>query len=234
MPCSSHSARSFAEEVERRDIETALPLHRLDDDGGDARRVGGIFEQGVQRSEALLAADPVIGVREGNVVDIGRERSEALLVGNDLAGQRHAHMRATVKAAAERDDPRAAGKGARDLHRILDGFRAGRDQHGLGGVGDRRKRVQPLRQAHIRFIRRDLEADMAERLHLLLDGSHDLRMLMPGIDHGNAGAEVDIALAVLAPDLGVLGALGVDGGGMADAARHGRHPPLMQLGRTWH
>ena len=75
---------------------------------------------------------------------------------------------------------------------------------------------------------------MAERLHLLLDGSHDLRMLMPGIDHGNAGAEVDIALAVLAPDLGVLGALGVDGGGMADAARHGRNPPLMQLGRTWH
>jgi hypothetical protein len=32
---------------------------------------------------------------------------------------------------------------------------------------------------------------MAERLHLLLDGSHDLRMLMPGIDHGNASAEVD-------------------------------------------
>ena len=53
---------------------------------------------------------------------------------------------------------------------------------------------------------------MAESLHLLLDGGDDLRMLMAGIDHGDAGAEVDIALAVLAPDLGVLGALGVDGG----------------------
>ena len=29
-------------------------------------------------------------------------------------------------------------------------------------------------------------------------------MLMPGIDHRDAGAEIDIALAVLAPDLGIL------------------------------
>ena len=75
---------------------------------------------------------------------------------------------------------------------------------------------------------------MAERLQLLLDGGNDLRMLMAGIDHGDAGGEIDIALAVLAPDLGVLGALGVDGGGMADAARHGRDSALMKLGRIWH
>src|SRR5262249_19796861 len=83
-------------------------------------------------------------------------------------------------------------------------------------------------------VRRDLEAHVAERLQLLLDGGNDLRMLVAGIDHSDAGREIDIALAVLAPDLGVLGALCVDGGGMADAARHGRHPPLMKLCRIWH
>jgi hypothetical protein len=59
-------------------------------------------------------------------------------------------------------------------------------------------------------------------------------MLMAGIDHGNAGGEVDLAPAVLAPDLGVLGTLGVDGGRMADAARHGRGSALMKLGRICH
>ena len=139
-----------------------------------------------------------------------------------------------MEAAAERDDPGPAGKSARDLDRVLDGFGAGRDQHGLGRALDRGKRVQPLGEAHVVFVRRDLEADVAERLKLLLDGGDDFRMLMAGIDHGDAGGEVDIALAVLAPDLGVLGALGVDRRRMADAARHGSHPPLMKLGRICH
>ena len=104
----------------------------------------------------------------------------------------------------------------------------------LAGPGDWRNRVQPLGEAHVGLVRRDLEADVAERLQLLLDGGNDLRMLMTGVDHGDAGAEVDIALAVLAPDLGVLGALGIDRGRMADAARHGRHSALMKLGRIWH
>ena len=53
-----------AEEVERSDVEAALPLHRLDDDGSDDRGVGRILEQGLEGIEALLAADPVISVGE--------------------------------------------------------------------------------------------------------------------------------------------------------------------------
>src|SRR6185437_6786478 len=83
-------------------------------------------------------------------------------------------------------------------------------------------------------IGRDLETDVTERLHLLFDGGNDFRMLMAGIDHGNAGGEVDVALSVLAPDLGVLGALGVDGGRVADAARHGRNSALMKVCRICH
>ncbi len=61
---------------------------------------------------------------------------------------------------------------------------------------------------------------MTERLQLLFDRGNDFRMLMAGIDYGDAGGEVDIALAVLAPDLGILRPLGIDLRGMADAARH--------------
>jgi len=69
---------------------------------------------------------------------------------------------------------------------------------------------------------------------IAFDGGNDFRMLMAGIDHGNAGGEVDVALAVLAPDLGVLGALGVDGGRVSDAARHGRNSALMKVCRICH
>src|SRR5262245_25901491 len=36
-----------AQEIERSDIEAALPLYWLDNDCGDARWVGGVFEQGL-------------------------------------------------------------------------------------------------------------------------------------------------------------------------------------------
>jgi len=81
-------------------------------------------------------------------------------------------------------------------------------------LADLATRAIAFSQAHGGLLRRDLEADVAERLHLLLDGGNDLRMLMTGIDHGNASAKVDMALTVFAPDLRVLGALGVDGGRM--------------------
>ena len=75
---------------------------------------------------------------------------------------------------------------------------------------------------------------MAERFQLLLHGGNDLGMQMAGVDHGDAGSEVDVALAVLAPDLGVLRPLGVDRGCVSHTARHGCDTALMKLCRTWH
>src|SRR5262249_45937138 len=94
--------------------------------------------------------------------------------------------------------------------------------------------IQPLGQAHIGFVGRNLEASMAERLQLLLHGGNDLRMQMAGVDHGDAGGEVDVALAVFAPDLGVLRPLGVYCSRVSDTSRHGRYSALMKLCRTWH
>ena len=44
---------------------------------------------------------------------------------------------------------------------------------------------------------------------------------MPGVDHGDASAEVDVTLAVLAPDFRILRRLGEDLRDVADAARNG-------------
>ena len=70
-------------------------------------------------------------IRERRVEHVRRERAEADLVRRDLAGQRHAHQRAAVEAAGERDHARPAGGGAGDLDRVFDGFGAGREEGGL-------------------------------------------------------------------------------------------------------
>ena len=80
---------------------------------------------------AVVGGDPAVRVRRRRAVDLGRERPEALLVGLDLAGQRHRHQRAAVEAAVEGDDRRAAGRGAGDLDRVLDGLGAGVEEDRL-------------------------------------------------------------------------------------------------------
>src|SRR5690606_37915177 len=95
----------------------------------------------------------------------------------------------------------------------------------------RSDRVKPLGEAHVIFVRRDLEADVTERLQLLLDGGDHLRMLMTGIDHGDAGGKVDIALALRAPAHGVLARPEADRRRMTGAARHGSRPRRLKRGR---
>jgi hypothetical protein len=63
-----------------------------------------------------------------------------------------------------------------------------------------------------------LKAGVRECFELLLDGTDDLRMLMAGVDDGDARCKVDVALAVLAPDLGVFRLLGIDSRGVTPRA----------------
>src|SRR5690606_4361061 len=99
----------------------------------DGGRVGLILEEGLQRLDALGARGAVVEVREGDVVDVSREGAEALLIRYGLAGERHAHVRAAVESARERDDAGTAGEATRDLDGVLHGFGAGGREHGLGG-----------------------------------------------------------------------------------------------------
>ncbi len=100
----------------------------------------------------------------------------------------------------------------------------------LKGAG----RVQPLGQADIGLVGHHLEGGVREALGLLGHRRHHLGVAVAGVEHGDAAGEVDVAAALDVPDLGVLGALGIDRGRVADAARHGGVAAGEQLGIGGH
>ena len=66
-------------------------------------------------------------------------------------------------------------------------------------------------------------------VELLRDRALHLGMKVAGVDHRDAGAEVEIALALDIPDLGAFGAVDEDRRKVALAARHGRVLALLPL-----
>ena len=72
-----------------------------------------------------------------------------------------------METAAERDDTGAARMSARDLDRVLDGFGAGGDEHGLLRRRARHEGIELFGQLNRNAIRRDHHAGMRERIELL-------------------------------------------------------------------
>ncbi len=159
-----------------------------------------------------------------------REGPEAQLVGCDLAGHAQRHQRAAVVAAGEADHARPAGVGAGDLDRVFQRLGAAGQQQRLLGKVARRQRVQLLGQFDIGLVGQHLEAGVGVQLQLCLDCLDHLRVAVAGVEHGDAAGKVDVALALDVPDLGVVGAGGEDGVGVADTAGHRGVAPGHQLG----
>ncbi len=223
------------QQLGRRRDEPALALDRLDHDGGDALGLDIGAKQHLDAAKTVGDADAEGLEGKGRVIDFGRHRREALLVGHDLAGHRHGQQGAAVIAAGEGDDAGAAGGGAGDLDGVFQRLGASGEEHGFRRSLDRGDRVEPLGQGDIGLIRRDLEAGMGEAVELLADGRYHLRVAVPGIEHRDAGGEVDIPLPLRVPQFGVLGVGGV-GHRMADAytAGDGRLAAAVQLGIRAH
>ena len=224
-------AAQFRHEAGGRLVKAALALHRLDDDRGDPGRFQIGLEQLVQRLHRILGRNAVKRIGKGQVPDIRHHRPEARLVGLDLAGQRHPHEGAPVKAAREADDAGAAGVVAGDLDRVLDRLGAGRGKDRLFREIPRHQRVQPFRQRDVILVWHDLMAGMGEAVQLGAHGLDDAGMAVAGIHDRDACGKVDIAVAVLVPDLGILGALGIDLGGHAHPARDGG---ILAVGQAGH
>src|ERR1700693_2934368 len=102
-----------AHELERRDVEAALALHRLNDDRGDARRLDLGAEDLFDTRETLLDRHAAILIGKCRVENVGRKRTKADFVWIDFAGERQRHHRAPVKSSGERNDRGTAGRRAR-------------------------------------------------------------------------------------------------------------------------
>jgi len=133
-----------------------------------------------------------------------------------------------VEGAVEGDDAAATGVGAGYLDGVLDGLGAGIHEKGLFRCFSRRQCIQPFGEADVGFVGDDLEAGVGERIELRACGGHDFRMAVAGVDHGNAGAEIDPAAPLDIPDFSILGAHGENAVRLPDAARQGGGSPGHQ------
>src|ERR1700733_3007197 len=194
MPCSSHRRRSARRKSAGATLKPPSPCT-----GSMMTAATDFGSTSPLNSGARSASARPVGMRKFGVIHLGRERSEAALVGHDLAGERHGHERAAVKTAREGDYRAALGVVAGNLDGILDSFRAGVQEQGFLREVAGRQRVQPLRQPHIGFVGRHMEAGMSKCLRLLRHRLHDPRMAMACVDHGNTRCEIDVAPAVHIP-----------------------------------
>src|SRR5215472_11409387 len=99
-------------------------------------------------------------------------------------------------AVIEGDDSRFAGRVTRNLHRILNGFRAAIEEDGLFREVARREVDDTLGQGHVWLIHHDAEAGMHILRGLFSDGLHHLRAAVADIHDANAPGKVDIAVAI--------------------------------------
>src|SRR6266850_1904293 len=67
------------QEVERRNIETALALHGLDDDGGNRFGIDIRVKQPVYVGKCLFSCNTMIRLWKFGMIDLGWKRSEAAL-----------------------------------------------------------------------------------------------------------------------------------------------------------
>ena len=160
----------------------------------------------VRRSGPSVAA---VAVGIGNPVHLGRERAEPLLVRHHLGGERHGEVGAAVESVLEAENRLSPGEVARHLHRVLDRLGAAVDEEGALLVGAGRHAVEPFGELDVGLVRGHRETHVGEPVELLADRLDHAGVPVTGVDHADAAAEVDEAVAV---GVGQDGSLGVDDG----------------------
>ena len=147
-----------------------------------------------------------------------------------LAGERRRHQRAAVKRAGKGHYAATGGGVAGDLDGILNCLRAAVGKEGLRRSVDRHQRVQPFGERDIGRIGQHLEGGVGEALQLVLHSGDHPGMAVAGAAHGDAGDEIDIAIAVDVPDFGIARAGGIGRRCADDTVRHRSSPPDRETG----
>src|SRR2546423_4078179 len=91
-------------------------------------------------------------------------------------------QRATVEASLETDHRGSLRVGARELHRVLDGLRAGIEERRLRRACDRRGRQEALRERDIRLVGNDREVGVEELRGLFLHCVDAARMRVTDVE----------------------------------------------------
>ena len=195
------------EEPVRRHEVAALALDRLDQDRGDLARRHVAGEQHVldvvEDGLALVGAGeqrPVV-VRIRHVGHARHRREEPLLLGVLARGERQRAHRPAVEPAEEADEARPPGDVAGELERALDALGAGLREEAQHRLAHRRQLVHALAEAHLVLVP-VVGRDVQEAAGGVGDRRDDLRVRMAGAADGDAGDEVQEAVAVDVPDLG--------------------------------
>ena len=189
--------RQGRQEAARGHDEPALALDRLDHDAGQVARADLLLDDVDGPGRGLLAGEPV-AERVGHrcAVDLARERPEPLLVRHVLRGHRHREVGAPVVGVVEDRDRVPTGGDPGDLDGVLDRLGAGVEQRGLLGVVARRQLREGRADVDVAVVRRDHEAGVRERRHLLLDPRDHLRRRVAHAGHRDARPEIDQRVAV--------------------------------------
>ncbi len=112
----------------RRNVKSAFALHRLDDDGGNARSLHIAFEQHLDGVNGIINADALVLDRKRHMPDAAGHRAKTRLVGQDFSGERHAEQCAAMKGPVEGDDIGTPRVAARKLDGVFNRLCAGGDQ----------------------------------------------------------------------------------------------------------
>jgi hypothetical protein len=152
------------------------------------------------------------------VVDHREQRSEAGALLHLRVRERQRAHRPAVEGALEGDDPRPMGVVARELDGPFDGFGPGVREEDPRLPAEGRDRGQALHELEVARLVEVGRRDVDEPIGLLLDRGHHLRVSVAGRADGDAGGEVEEAVAVDIGDDDAGAGLGDEGIG----ARQGR------------
>ena len=191
-----------------RDDDPVRAHDRLEDDRGDGVRalvledLLQVRRAGADRARIGMAGGAAVGVRVEHAHDPGDPRFR--VPAPRVARERDRPCRRAVVAAVARDDLVPARHPARELDRVLVRLGAAvREERHLQVAGGDLGEHPPQRRARLGRHRRP---DRGELLGLLLDRRHDLRVAVADRDVDELRGEVEVALAVVVPEVPAVGA----------------------------
>lgn len=118
---------------------------------------------------------------------------------------------------------------AGDLDRVLNRLRSGGERDALLGEVAQRERVELLRKFDVDLIGEHLKAGVRVFLDLLDHRGSHFRVAVPRVEHGDASREIEIALALDVPYLGIFCTRNSNRDIAGDAAGDGRATAAHQF-----